>query len=266
MGTEIQDVRLVLTINNKQPVELLDLTRSLVALSTNFDRYATTHGDTKENKAAKLYVKEVRSGSIIVELVEYATVGVIPFAENVNTILDFTNYFKEAVNYFLKGEGKDPELSPSEMREISAIVATTAKDKGSQLNICTTVNGDVTVNINLSYNDSNAIQNVVNTKLRKLKHPETTDDIEQKVVLTFFQARSDKTSKIGNKGTIESIDKKPMNIIFDTDGLKTEILHSDTNPLKTAYVVDARVETINDKPSIYRILQLHEYFDLDDND
>lgn len=266
MGTEIQDIRLIITINNKQPVELLDLTKSLVALSTNFDRYTSEHGETKENREAKLYVKEIRSGSIIVELIELATVGMIPFADNVNTILDFANYFKTAVNFFLKGEGEDPELSPSELKEISTIVGPVAKDKGSQLNISTTVNGNLTLNFNLNSNESSTIQNIFNRELKKLKLPEIVDDAEERVVLTFFQARSDKSSKIGNKGTIESLNKKPMNIVFDTEELKAEILHSDINPLKTAYVVDVKIETINEKPSIYRVIKLHEYFDLQEDE
>lgn len=266
MGNEIQDIRLIITINNRQPVELLDLTKSLVALSNNFDRYTSENGETKENREAKLYVKEIRSGSIIVELIELATVGMIPFAENVNTILDFANYFKTAVNFFLKGEGQDPDLSPAEFKEISTIVSPVAKDKGSQINISTTVNGNLTLNFNLNSNESNAIQNIFNRELKKLKLPEISDDSEDRVVLTFYQARSDKASKIGNKGIIESLNKKPMNIVFDTEELKMEILHSDINPLKTAYLVDVKVETINEKPSIYRIIKLHEYFDLEDNE
>lgn len=265
MSSEIQDIRLIFTINNKQPIELLDLTKSLVALSTNFDRYTSENGENKENREAKLYVKEIRSGSIIIELIELATVGVIPFAENINTILDFATYFKSSVNFFLKGEGKNPELGPSEFKEISTIVSPIAKDKGSQLNISTTVNGNVTINFNLNSNESTAIQNIFNRELKKLKLPEISDKSEDRVVLTFYQARSDKTSKIGNKGTIESLNKKPMNIVFDTEELKTEILHSDVNPLKTAYLVDVKIETINEKPSIYRIIKLHEYFELEED-
>lgn len=266
MSVQIEDIRLIITIKNKQPVELLDLTKSLVALSTNFDRYTSEHGETKEHKEAKLYVKEIRAGSIVIELIELATIGMIPFAENVNTILDFANYFKKTVNFFLKGEGTDPELTPVELKEISTIINPVAKDNGSQFNLGTTVNGNLTINFNLNSNESNAVQNIFNRELKKLKLPELSDDTEERVVLTFFQARSDMNSKIGNKGIIESLSKKPMNIVFDNEELKMEILHSNINPLKTAYVVDVKIETINEKPSIYRITKLHEYFNLEEDE
>lgn len=109
------DVRLVVTIKNNQPIELLELTRSLVALANNFNRYASTHGKSIEDRGAKLYVKEIRSGSIEIELVELVSVAVLPFAENVNTILDFANYLFHAVNFYRSASGnKVQEYSESE--------------------------------------------------------------------------------------------------------------------------------------------------------
>ncbi|MFZ1523310.1 MAG: hypothetical protein WAT22_00740, partial [Saprospiraceae bacterium] len=202
----------------------------------------------------------------IVELIELATVGMIPFAENVNTILDFGNYFSKAIKYYLTGDGENPELTTIEFKEISTILNPIAKDKGSQFNISTTVNGNVTLNFNINSNESNAIQNIFDKEIKKLKLPEQKDGIEERVILTFFQARSDLNSKIGNKGLIESLSKKPMNIIFDNEDLKVEILHSDVNPLKTAFLVDIKIEAINEKTIIYRIIKLHEYFDLSENE
>ena len=154
MNAEIQDIRLIIAINNKQPIELFDLTKSLVALATNFDRFTSENGQNKDAKDAKLYVKEIRSGSIIVELIELATIGLIPFAENINTILDFANYFKSGVNFYLKGEGVNPEFSVTELKEISTIINPVAKDKGSQFNLSTTVNGNLILNLNLNSLDS----------------------------------------------------------------------------------------------------------------
>lgn len=258
-----KDVRLVVTIKNNQPIELLELTRSLVALANNFNRYASTHGKSIEDRGAKLYVKEIRSGSIEIELVELVSVAVLPFAENVNTILDFANYLFHAVNFYRSASGNKPPLEPAECKEITSILNPVANDYGSQLNMAVTINGGVIINNVISYEDSLMIQANLEQEYKTLKSGTIADDIEEMVVLTFYQARSDISSKAGNKGIIESISPHPMNIIFGTESIKSEMLHSDINPLKTAYVVDARVETIQGKPSIYRILALHEYFDLD---
>lgn len=264
MPSEIQDVRLILKIDNKQPIELMDLTRSLVALASQFDKHVSKNGDSKENREAKLYVKEIRTGSVIVELIELATVGLIPFAENVNTILDFAVYLKKATGYFLDKSADKPELVPSDYKELSAIINPIARDNGSQLNLSTTVNGNVELHLHLNSIESNAIQNNLKRELEILKLPETVENIYERVIMTWWQARSDIKSKIGNKGVVEEISEKPMNIVFESDELQAEMLHSDINPFKSAFVVDLRIQNIQGIPRVYKILKLHEYFELDD--
>lgn len=119
------------------------------------------------------------------------------------------------------------------------------------------------LNFNLDSTQSNAIQNIVKRNLNVLKQPEIEDSVYEKVVLTWFQARSDIKSKKGNKGVIESINKKELNVIFHDDSIKEEMLHGDINPLTTAFVIDVKIENLNGKPAIYRIMKLHEYFDIE---
>ncbi len=261
---ERQDARLVIKIDNKEPIELVDLTKSLFSIASQFTTYVQKNGQFKEEREAKLFVKEIKSGSVIVELIELATIGMIPFMENFNTILDFTKYIKTTFTYLLNGEGEKPELQPTDYKELSAIVNPVAKDKASQINFSTTINGNVTLNFHLDSTKSNAIQNIVKRELDQLKLPAQQDDIHEKVVLTWFQARGNIKSKTGNKAVIEEISKKEMNVLFEDDKLKEQMLHSDINPFTTAFIVDVKILNVNDKPAIYKILRLHEYFDVDE--
>jgi hypothetical protein len=43
------------------------------------------------------------------------------------------------------------------------------------------------------------------------------------------------------------------------------MLHSDINPFNTAFVVDVKIQTIQDKPAAYKIVKLHNYFDINEN-
>lgn len=259
--TQIQDVRLVIKIENKEPIELFDLTKSLVSLATQFNSYVDKHGDTKENKEAKLYVKEIKSGSVIFELVEYATAGLIPFVDNFNTIMGFTKYLKSIFDFFLKQEGEKPEISPSDYKELSAIINPVAKDSGSQYNISTVVNGNVELHFHVNAVESNAMQNMFKSEIEKSKLPDQIDEVKQSVLLTWFQARNDLNSKIGNKGVIEDLSEKALNITFDSEELKEKMLHSDINPFNMVYVVDVKIQTVQDKPVAYKVVKLHEYFD-----
>lgn len=262
----IQDIRLVIKIENKNPIELIDLTKSLVSLASQFDSFVSKNADCKENREAKLYVKEIKSGSVILELIELATVGMIPFIENTNTIIGFAKFCKETFNYFLKNKGEKPELTSTDYKDFSTILTPVAKDNGSQFNISTNINGNLNLHVHLNSTETNAIQNIIKKEFDRLKIPEQTNEIQPSVLMTWYQARNDLKSKIGNKGVIEELSQKPLNITFDNDELKERMLHSDINPFNTAYVVDVKIQTIQDKPAAYKVIKLHEYFDINENE
>ncbi len=261
--TTNQDVRLVIKIENNNPIELFDLTKSLVALANQFDNYATQNADSIENREAKLYVKEIKSGSVIFELIEIATVGVIPFLENTNTLIEFGKFFQKTINYFLKEEGEKPELTPTDYKDFSTILGPVAKDNGSQFNLSTTVNGNVEMHIHVNSTESNAVQNLIKNEIDKLKEPESPDRTTDRVLLVWYQARTDIKSKVGNKGTIEEISNKPLNITFENTELKEELIHGEINPFRTAYIVDVKVMTVQEKPTVYKIMKLHEHFEIE---
>jgi hypothetical protein len=257
------DIRLVIKIENNNPIELIDLTKSLVALANQFDSFISKHADSKENREAKLYVKEIKSGSVIFELIEIATIGVIAFIENTNTIIEFGKFFKKTIDYFLKNEGEKPDLLPNDYKEFSTILNPVSKDNGSQFNLSTTVNGNVEMHFHVNSTETNAIQNLIKNELDKLKEPEIPENPKERVLLVWYQARTDIKSKVGNKGIIEEISKKPLNITFENEALKEELIHGDINPFRTAYIVDVKVMTVQEKPTVYKILKLHEHFDLE---
>lgn len=260
---ESKDIRLVIEIKNQQPLELLDLTKSLVSLASQFNSYVSKNGDSKENREAKLYVKEIRSGSVILELIEMATIGIIPFLENVNTIIGFAQYTKKAYNYFLGKSDEKPDLSMTDYKELSQIVNPVANDNGSQINMSTTINGNVEVHVHLNSLEANAIQNIFEKEIKAIKTPDMSDDTKTKVLLTWFQARNDMRSNVGNKGIIEDLSAKPMNIIIDDDAIKDEMLHKE-NPFTTVFVVDVKLQHVNGKIAAYKVVKLHGTFDLED--
>lgn len=259
---ETNDVRLIIEIHNKRPLELLDLTKSLVSVASQFESFVSKNGDSKESREAKLYVKEIRSGSVILELIELATVGVIPFLENTNTILGFAKFAKEAYDFYLGKSDKKPDLELSDCRELSQIVNPIATDGGSQLNLSTTINGNVVLHLHLNSIDANAIQNVCQKEIKQSRVPEIDDDIEKAVLLTWYQARNDMKSSTGNKGIIESLSQKPMNITFETDELKDKMLHGE-NPFTTVFVVDVKKQNVNSKLVAYKVIKLHETFEIE---
>ncbi|MCE5346899.1 MAG: hypothetical protein LLG13_11525 [Bacteroidales bacterium] len=261
----MQDVRLVIEINNKQPLELMDLTKSFISLANQFNNFVSENGDSKENREAKLFVKEIKTGSVIMELVELATVGIIPYAENINTIVDFSKYIGSAFNFILgKSKEKPKELTPTDYRDLSQIINPIATDNASQLNISTKIDGNVYLSFHIDSLEANAAQNIMDRFTKDLKTPEDNTDIKTKVLLTFYQIRANIKAKSGNKGVIDDISKSAVNIVFDDEGLNEEMLHGDFNPNETVYVVDVIPQTVNGKLAAYKIIKLHDTFSKED--
>lgn len=259
----IPDTSLIFKIVNNRPIELIDLTKSLISVSNQFSDYVTREGKSKEEREAKLFIKEIKSGSVIIELIEYATIGIIPFIENVNTIVGFADNLKRAIKYYLTEEGEKPKTTINDLQDISTILNPVAKDKGSQMIVQTTINGNVELTINLNSNDADAVQNRIKQEITDLKIEEILKDTYDRVALKLYQARSDIKCKTGNKGIIEGINEKPLNIIFDNDEIKEQILQAEINPLKSIFIVDTKIINVDKKPTIYKILKLHESFEIE---
>ena len=72
-----EEISLRIEIRNKKPIELIELTKSFIAISNQFTKYASKNASTEIEKEARLYIKEIKSGSVILDLMEIASVSVI---------------------------------------------------------------------------------------------------------------------------------------------------------------------------------------------
>jgi hypothetical protein len=252
-----QDSRLVVKIENSKPVELFDLTRSLFALTTQFEAFLQKNATSKDERETKLYVKEVKSGSIIVELMEFSGANILPFMENTNTIVVFTSFLIGRLSCLLK-KNRDADLERKDYRALSDFVSLVAKDGNGAIHIDCRVNGDVINNYSLSSKQCDVIQACAKAACKPVL---AEGDIHEKVLLRWFQTRSSLENKKGNVAIIESLSDKPASTIVNDDEVKKQMLHGDDNPLTTAYVVDVKIEFLGEKP-VYRVLRLHETFEM----
>lgn len=260
--TESNEIKLVVKIKNQKPVELLDLSKSLAGIASQFNNYTSKNAQSKYQSEAKLYVQEIRSGSIILELVEIASIRVLPFIENTNIILEFSKYCKSVFDYYISNKGEKPNLSISDCKEFLSIVNPIVKDNGSQIIFAPTINGNVSFDFSADFKDANSFTNQLKEEQVSIKEPINNEEINKSVILTWYQARNKYNNNVGNKGVIEDISKSSLNITFENDNLKEKMLHCHINPFNTAFVVDVRIQTVQGKPVAYKVLKLHDYFDI----
>ncbi|WP_225783369.1 hypothetical protein [Xenophilus sp. Marseille-Q4582] len=244
-------------IKNVRPIELLDLTNSLSALTVEFGEYIAKHHPEVDAADVKLYVHEVRAGSVIATLAALSPTLMQGLSYAV-TVGDFAEHLRNGFDWLLGRTEKAGE--PSTASNLSQIVEPIAKDAGSQLNIgsLTASNGGV---ININFSDANTVQNTARRFIDSQR--QASSGIQEKVLMHWFQARADSSSKVGDRAIIETISKKPVKTVCATDSLKARMVLSEVNPFQEAFVVDVVVETVNGKPAMYKIIGLHDRFLMD---
>lgn len=250
---------LTIEIKNSRPVELLELTQSFQSFADEYKRYLLKQDEPLIADDIKLYIKEIRSGSIITDLIALSTIS-LPFVENANSIIGFVGYLKNAYDFLTGKSEVKPDLEKVNYENLSRFIEPVAKDNASQINCSTVINGNVTLTINLDSPSANAAQNVASREIQSLKEP--TTGFKEKVLLYWYQARNDPKSTTGDKAIIESIHKGPIKAMFAHAGIKAKMLLDAENPFIHAFVVDVAVETINEKPAFYKIIDVHEKIDL----
>ena len=257
------EYKLVITINNKQPVELTDLAKSMISLADEYRNFLIKTDSYAEANNLKLYVKEIKPGSIIQELVALGTCTVLPFIEHSKTIVEFTNNLKVLYYWFSgKSETQPPKEEKKTLQNLSDIIEPIAKDHGSQITFgAINVTGDMVVQLNLNSTEANASQNEIRRQLESMREPIT--GFHSQVVMYWAQARNKKECMAGDKAKIESLYKGDVKVIFENIALKKRMFFDEPHPFNKAYLVDVMVETIEGKPILYKVLELHQIIDLD---
>ncbi len=269
MKPEIKESALLVHIEHSKPIVVREFVSSLDAIGELFSYYVQKNGECKDMAKAELYVEKVEHGSIDIYLCELASAVILPFIENANLIMEFGAHLKQVIDYFAHGKGNKPDLSIQEYKNLKDVFAITAGDNNGTTSIAVVdKNNSKSVFNHCTFNfiDSNSAQNQISKEIESRKDTQpNADGIYRRVLMTVYQIRNDNTDK-GNKAIIENIFKKrKLNLLFQTDELKTRMLHSDENPTKKAFQVDIEVQTINEKPFAYKVLAIHDIMDIEDD-
>ena len=245
---------LTFDLKNRLPVELGDYTLAMLSLAKEFTCFFEAKG--QHEAGVKLYIKQIRDGSIVTDLIANAP-GLLPIFDNGKTILEFALFLKTAYEWLLGKTQDKPTINKTSLENLSQIVEPVCKDNGSQLNISTTINNYGPVILSMNSEQTNAVQNRIRRELDALKEPVSGE--HKRVVMYLYQARNDASSNAGDRAIIESISKSSVKTEFADDDMKFRVLHPmGGNPFEYAYVVDVDVETVHDKPVLYKVKIIHQ--------
>lgn len=257
--------RLELKINNVRPVRLEDLSLSLLAFNHQFHKFVESETNKETDVATELLIKEVRSGSIIVELVSEAA-PIVPLLWEGGSLVQWSNVVKDTCQWLLGKIDTPPKnVAKQDLQEWNKFVEPVAKDNGSQMNINVTDNGKVINQIFINSMEANAIQNRISNLIEDIDTPD--DNVHKRKVMYWYQTKFDSNSDTGNKAIIDDLSKSGLKVIFEDYAVKDEMLHSDTKFGKPwhelAYVVDVEVQTVRGTPKMYKVLRYYPEYTFD---
>lgn len=249
---------------NRNSVELLDLTASLMALGESYEEFAVAHGYDPLKGNVRLYIKELRSGSIIADLkamLDQASLVI----DHPELFAAFLTSLDDLIKFFLFFADKKPsDHAPSriEARRVEQILEPVAKDGGSQ--IILQINGDVHMHRSYHYNSEQA--NVVQNQIQKYLGPSLPSSQGfQGEPLTLVQVSDDPKGQTGDCGVIERFSPKPLRLLFMNERAKRRILEDKKNPFKKVFLVDGEMSTAGgDRPAVYKIGHVRDSFDRDE--
>lgn len=242
-----------------KPVEVLDLAASLTSIGRQYMQFAASQGFLEAD--AKLYVKEIRSGSIIAELVGIASQ--IPWSDLVrtaSTTADFAKRATEIIDWFRGKSKADPRPSRGEMETTKGMLMPVTNDPGAHMTFNCTDNSQVVVNLTINSFDAAGVTQRINNRLKQEAAP--VAGRQEFKAFRWYQARNDLKAKTGDRGVIESISPKPVRVRFTSEAIKETMTKGPI--FERLYIVDTVVETSDGKPALYTIIHLHEFRELDE--
>lgn len=253
--------KLTYDFHNTRPIELFDFSAAMHGLADEYKRFVQSSELT--DAEARLYIREMRKGSLVADLVAYAPLAAGPLLTMTNTVtvLDFGNYLRSLIQYLLPGgniEKVNPPPSKQSLDNISKLVEPVVKDEKATLNITVSgLNNTVVIVDRMNSLTANALQNSAK-RLRAQIDPGAGR--HEKVLMYWHQARND-LGQTGDKAIIESLSSKAIRTIFVDPAQKRLSLAGDKNPFRAGLIVDVDVETRQGKPALYKIVQVHEVLD-----
>lgn len=259
-----EDMQLVIEIKNREPVELLDFANSMVGAGNEYSHYLNKAGLSGSVTDTKLYIKEIRPGSIIATLGMILPIAV-PLFEQYNTIHSFAEHLKTVLTWLAYKKGAKPDLDKITLRNVNKLVSPIANDAAAQLNVSELVNNG-TINIfHISSTEANAIQNNVKKELNLVEDAVT--GVHEKVAFYWDVASNSIKGRSVERAKIDSIYSRAVKVSFEDEDLRMRMLIDQPHPFQKVFIVDVDVQTVDGfKPVLYKVKALWEVIDRSDID
>lgn len=261
-----------LRIDLKEPADLFDLVRAFSAVGNQFDEYLKREHRDLEG-STRLFVKQIRAGSIIVELIPM--IVTLVQAMDTGLIVDgFVNRFRALLSPYLAGN-RVQDLSRNDIRDVLSAVKLIANDPDGRAAISSLEyhKTKTTERVSVHWDTSGAKKAAETLERQQVEISLPAYEVFENVLMVFWQSNLKDPlpgKRTGEMATIEAVSPKPLAIVYETDLARERIKHEteqgDRNLYKLGFYVDCYVERFQGRAVSYRITNVRSIIPLPDDD
>lgn len=270
-----RDPHLILRIETAFPIELNEFVSTFVGLGSQYEHFHD-NAHPEDRGGARFYVREVRAGSIIAELVPWV-VGIpslgaaMAAVKHANDLVKFVENFQAKLAPYFKRGGRTPDATKGDVADFLKTVQAVAHDESGSLTLAVYEDGQKRVSFDFTTAEARAAEG--NLLEHRSDMEATTAADHQRVVLRFVRPSAE-AGKPGRKGgeraIIDKISPYARPVMYASDlaerRMKHELLEAQGNVFKLLFDVDVNVEvSATGKPLAYRITAVHTVVDGDDD-
>lgn len=228
------------------------------------------------NSEAEIYVKQIRQGSIVADLIPVIVPGLgaaLAAMDSAIIVEDFIKRYGTRLSAYFEKGGRDDTANNSDLKDLLGSVATIANDpNGSAELSCVEWEDDHRgVRATITFNTREAKRATEEIDSHKKEREIRGDADYHRVLMTFHQSNIKEQTmgrRTGEWVKIENIQEKPLPLIYASSlaeqKIKYEIREGIENIYKRGFIVDVNVEIKGGKHVGYRVTHLHQIIDLPD--
>jgi hypothetical protein len=263
---------IILNLKTIEPIELGDFVGTFVALGNDYERFIAARG-IQDKSEAKIYVKEVRAGSIEADLIPWISVFA-PFITEMDKALiveDFVRRWSLRLSNLLHGNKADLPSSSGELKDWSRMVEAIANDSDGRATIKAAVFQDGKKDIRAAVEFDTKQARRISAILEEHRKDLETQGADPKTRVLMVFTRSDVNDadinkRSGERVKIEELHDKSLALMYGSElaehRIKHEIREADENVFKKGFVVDVVVKLRSGAPVAYSVTNVHDVIDL----
>ena len=270
------EVRIFLRIKTRNPIELGDFVSEFTSVASQYEKFIRER-HPEFGLDARIYVKQIKRGSIVAELLPFLPLLMFgntdPFStiEQVNAVTEFVRtYGGKLKTYFTKGKEVE-DATRSDLKDFMGALTAIANDPDGTASVEAAVfeDGRKKIKEAVKFRSRDAIRGIEHIEEHR-KKLEKRDSADFRRVLMVFQQANVRDTPVGKRTgewvTIEDIADYELPLIYASDlaeqRIKHEIRDADENLFKKGFIVDVNVQTKAGRPVGYRVTNLHQVIDL----